>query len=230
MSNDNRWLHDLRNAFITYNNEEFDVTLDDELLTLATANDLTEASTVSVGYTSIDDYEEYELAAVIDLNQKQLITTVQGANYEEKEVMQYQSYQAIIDDLKTCSFDDFMRNDLDYDKIIEKDKEMEWQNKTNDEGDRYDLTNRNISKEEFTSGKIEAQRLQQETEKNVELHTYDGTIEIDTEWLKDNIEGMEIDEFLQTYTWDEAEWLYDEYAKEQREKRISKKAEPDMDM
>lgn len=78
MSNDNRWLHDLRNAFITYNNEAFDVNSDDALLTLATANDLTESSAIPVGYTTIDDYEEYELTAVIDVNQKQLITTVQG--------------------------------------------------------------------------------------------------------------------------------------------------------
>ncbi|WP_174615276.1 hypothetical protein [Virgibacillus ihumii] len=289
MSQDNRWLHDLREAFIKYNNEEFNVTPDDALLTLATANDITESSTISIGYTTMEDHEDYELTAVIDLEQKQFITTVNGANYEEKEVLQYQSYQDIIDDLQTCTFDDFMRNDFDYDKIIQKDKQMGLQNKSKEERDMVVLHDLGISiheliqdKEfylsvtdlydtnktdditisalepddigsdyafyifsenhglssldhliqfpEYPNGEMKEQVLQQQLAKKVELYTYDGTFEVDAEWLEKNIEDMELGEFLNSYTWDEAEWLRDLHAKEQNEKGISKKTEPDMEM
>jgi len=55
----------------------------------------------------------------------------------------------------------------------------------------------------------------------VELYTYDGTFEVETQWLENNIESMSLNEFLSTYTWDEGEWLHIMYSAEQDEKAIA---------
>lgn len=257
MSNDNKWLHDLRKAFIKYNNEEFDVSPEDELLTLATANEITESSTIDIGYTTVEDHEDFEVTAVIDLDQKQLITSVKGANYEEQEVVQYQSYEDIVEQLQTCSFDDFMYNDLDYDKIVKIDKQMSneknypfdreyiisWLQKNQEHGAFDGFMEENMVFQNLHDEELEYyfdEWISEEEKKEyfldaspkVELYTYDGTFEVETEWLENNIEGMEIDEFLNSYTWDEAEWLRDLHGKEsnENEKGIPQKSEPDMEM
>lgn len=54
----------------------------------------------------------------------------------------------------------------------------------------------------------------------VEINTYDNVFEVSKQWLLANTEADSVEEFLDTYTWDEGEWLYFLYQKDEREFEI----------
>lgn len=43
---------------------------------------------------------------------------------------------------------------------------------------------------------------------SITLYTYNGSFEVPRNWLKENVDDMTLDDFLNSYTWDESEWLY----------------------
>lgn len=55
----------------------------------------------------------------------------------------------------------------------------------------------------------------------IKLHSYTGTFEVPKEWLLNKIGKTTIDDFLNTYTWDESQWLYMEYSIDQEEIKIN---------
>lgn len=55
---------------------------------------------------------------------------------------------------------------------------------------------------------------------SVTLDTYNGSFKAPKEWLKENINDMNLDDFLNSYTWDESEWLYTLFSMEKEEKEI----------
>jgi len=55
----------------------------------------------------------------------------------------------------------------------------------------------------------------------VTINTYHDSFQIPETWLLENTDSQTTDEFLNTYTWDEGEWLYILYKIEQEDKEIA---------
>ncbi|WP_163531424.1 MULTISPECIES: hypothetical protein [Halobacillus] len=56
--------------------------------------------------------------------------------------------------------------------------------------------------------------MKYKTNKTVTINTYKGSFEVSENWLKQNTEGMNISEFLSSYTWDDGERLYNKLLEE----------------
>lgn len=61
------------------------------------------------------------------------------------------------------------------------------------------------------------------TNEKIELHTYGEIVILPKEWLQANIDES-VNAFLNSYTWDEAEWLYILYSVEKEEREKTKLA------
>ena len=56
--------------------------------------------------------------------------------------------------------------------------------------------------------------------KTITLITYTGEFEAPKKWLENNIDERNLNEFINSYTLDESEWLYIEFSIEQEERDI----------
>lgn len=55
----------------------------------------------------------------------------------------------------------------------------------------------------------------------VTIDTYNNSFQVSEDWLLANTDVQTVGDFLDTYTWDEGEWLYIQYSIEQEEKEIN---------